>query len=188
VEPTARLDPTIEEMLNKNPLIVFSGYTNYQSRTVRELGQDILKSLDPGTTPDDATGLGILLGAAAQRVYGQFWLWVLGAYEVVRTMCQAERCFSERLATELKALKQRLADIRMPFAKQELRGHSKPTPVCSEPSISGISVSPPDFRFLIKDEVISARDLICEFARVFEGITRADVLKDHRTTYQPGAN
>jgi hypothetical protein len=25
-----------------------------------------------------------------------FWLWTLGAYEIVRTMCQAQSCFSER--------------------------------------------------------------------------------------------
>ena len=38
-------NPIIEEMLNKNPLVVFSIYTDIQNRTVRELGKDILKSV-----------------------------------------------------------------------------------------------------------------------------------------------
>jgi hypothetical protein len=100
-------------------------------------------------------------------------------------MCQAEQCFSPRLAAELKGLKRRLAAIRMPFAKQELPG--RPAPVRGEPSIYGIGDSPPDLRFEVKGQVISVRELIGEFDRVFGGITKADVLADHRTTYSPGA-
>src|SRR4051794_39337074 len=92
----------IEEIHNNNPLIVFSVYTDIQSRTIRGLGQDILASLEAGITPDDGTGKGIVCsGEVIDCCYGQFWLWILGAYEVVRTMCQAELCFSPRAATEL---------------------------------------------------------------------------------------
>ena len=130
----------IEEMHNKNPLTVFSVYTDIQSRIVRGLGQEILASLEVGITPEDGTGKGVVCsGEVIDRCYGQFWLWILGAYEVVRTMSQAEQCFSPRVVIELKGLKKRLAILRMPFAKQELRG--KPIPVRTEPSIYGIGAS-----------------------------------------------
>ena len=177
-------NPVIEDMLNKNPLVIFSVYTQIQNRTVRELGREVLTCMEAGISPDDGTGRGTVCGSdVISRGYGQFWLWVLGAYEVVRTMCQAEQCFSPRVAAELKVLKRSLAVIRMPFAKQELPGKS--TPVRAEPSIYGIGGSPPDLRFEVEGKVISVRELLAEFDRVFDGITRADVLADHRTTYSP---
>jgi hypothetical protein len=178
-------DPIIEDMLNKNPHVVFSIYTDVQSRTIRQLGRDIVTCLEDGITTDDGSGKGTVCGGEVMnRGYGQFWLWVLGAYEIVRTMCQAEQCFSPALATELKALKRQLSVIRMPFAKQELRG--KFVPVHGEPSVYGIGHSPPDLRFEVEGEVISVQELIGEFDRVFGGITRTDILADHRTTYSPG--
>ena len=69
----------------------------------------------------------------------------------------------------------------MPFAKQELRGKS--VPVRGEPSVYGISDSPPDLKFEVEGNVISARGLIGKFERVFGAITRSDILGDHRTTY-----
>jgi len=71
----------------------------------------------------------------------------------------------------------------MPFAKQELPGTKRTRPVCAEPSIHGFSHSPPDFRFEVKGRVVSARELINEFERVFNAITRADMLADHRESY-----
>ena len=57
--------------------------------------------------------------------YGQFWLWVVGAFEVVRTMAGAKACFSQRVKDELGPLKKTLAFLRMPFAKQEYPGGGK---------------------------------------------------------------
>ncbi len=169
----------IEEMHNKNPLTVFSVYTDIQSRIVRGLGQEILASLEVGITPEDGTGKGVVCsGEVIDRCYGQFWLWILGAYEVVRTMSQAEQCFSPRVVIELKGLKKRLAILRMPFAKQELRG--KPIPVRTEPSIYGIGASPPDLRFEVEGQIISIREFVVEYTRVFDSITRSDILADHR--------
>jgi hypothetical protein len=177
-------NPIIEKILNKNPLTVFSVYTDIQCRTVQTLGREILLCLDVGITPDAGTGQGTICGGdVINRGYGQFWLWVLGAYEIVRTMCQAEKCFSPRVANELKGFKRKLAILRMPFAKQELPG--KDVPVRAEPSIYGIGDSPPDLRFDVEGQVLSVRELIGEFAAVFGGITRADVLADHRTIYLP---
>ncbi len=179
-------EPVIEKMLNDNPLIGFSVYTDSQSKTVQTLGREILDCLQAGISPDPEGGSGSRCdGQVVMRAHGLSWLWVIGAYEVVRTMCQAERCFSPRVGAELKALKRRLAVVRMPFAKQELPG--KPVPVRGEPSIYGIGDSPPDLRFEVEGQVVSVRELIGEFARVFGSITRADVLADHRATYSHGA-
>lgn len=41
-------DPVIEEMLNENPLIGFSIYTDIQSKTVQNLGREILECLQTG--------------------------------------------------------------------------------------------------------------------------------------------
>ena len=67
---------------------------------------------------------------------------------------------------------------RMPFAKQELRG--KPIPVRTEPSIYGIGASPPDLRFEVEGQIISIREFVVEYTRVFDSITRSDILADHR--------
>jgi hypothetical protein len=50
------------------------------------------------------------------------WLWTLGAYEVVRTMCQAKSCFSDRTMDQLTHLKKTLSAVRMPAAKMEKAG------------------------------------------------------------------
>ena len=169
----------LDKMLHSNPLILFSVYTDIQSKTVRELGREVLESLDSGITPNPDIAGGIICSTeVTHRGYGQFWLWILAAYEVVRTMCQAEKCFSPHLAGELKELKQKLATLRIPFAKQELPGQK--SPVGGEPSIAGINLTPPDILFQVKGQVLSARTLISEFAAVFQGISRGDIVASHR--------
>jgi hypothetical protein len=179
----------IEQMLNDNPLIGFSIYTEGQWETVRDLGQEVIQGLEKTITKGDGTASTTVDGTGFQRSYGQFWLWVLGAYEIVRTMCQAEKCFSPRLNSELTKLKKRLSTIRVPFAKQELPGRRKKrVPVGGEPSVFAIGDSPCDLTYKVDDQEISARKLIAEFERVFEGISRADVLADHRTSYLRGSH
>ena len=179
------LTATWDELLLRHPLVAFSIYTDIQSRTIRELGNEILSCLESGITPsNDPSKPGTCDGDVLSRGYPKFWLWVLGAYEVVRTMCQAEQCFSTELVTELRQLKRQLATIRMPFAKQELPGQRFPT--YYEPSITGIRDSPADLRFQVKGQEISARELISEFERVFGKIRRADVIDEHRSSYGSG--
>ncbi|QEG26938.1 hypothetical protein GobsT_16860 [Gemmata obscuriglobus] len=125
-----------EDMLNNNPLVIFSIYVDSQSRIIRELGVEILARLDTGISPNVETGKGAVLSIDISCCYGRIWLWVIGAYEIVRTMCQAKQCFSQRVVQELHGLKHRLGFLRMPFAKQELRGKS--VPVHAENSIAGI--------------------------------------------------
>jgi len=57
-------------------------------------------------------------GGRVERAESLMWFWLLGAYEVVRTMHQAKACFSERLVRELSGLRKMLAAVRMPAAKR----------------------------------------------------------------------
>jgi len=101
----------IDRMLDKEPLILFSLYTAGQVRTLQDVGKELLSLLESTIVPKSIDG------ASFNRAYGLFWLWVLGAYEVTRTMCQAKACFSRDLSMKLAGLKQRLSILRMPFAE-----------------------------------------------------------------------
>lgn len=122
-------------------------------------------------------------GQVVMRAHGLFWLWVLGAYEVVRTMCQAKRCFTPAVAAQIKFVERSLWLLRIPFAKQELPGEK--APVHAELSIYGVQHSPPDLQYAVKEQVVSARDLIEQFTAVFAAIRRSDIVADHRKTYLP---
>jgi len=66
------------------------------------------------------------------------WLWILGGYEIVRTMVQAEKCFSPEALNRLRSLKKSLAIARMPASKMEKQG--KRVPVTSiEVQLAGMS-------------------------------------------------
>lgn len=175
-------DDPVEKMLTENPLIGFSVYTHIQSKTLQTLRQEIIQCFEAGMYTLSGDGeTPCVDGELVNRAYGLFWLWVLGAFEIVRTMCQAEQCFSSRVIGDLKDIKRRLALLRMPFAKQELAGKS--VPVGAEPSIYRIVGSPPDFWYQVSGQEFSVRQLLDEFAIVLSKINRSDVLANHRTSY-----
>ena len=94
-----------------NPLVQYSFYANGRVRVLLSLGVEILAELD-AAFPDDS---GVLFQHLS-RAEELSWLWILGAYEVVRTMCQAKACFSERAHRSMKKLKYELSRVRMPAA------------------------------------------------------------------------
>ena len=111
------------------------------------------------------------------------WLWLLGAYEVVRTMCQAKSCFTENTVSKLQELKRTLSDVRMPAAKMEKRGQKKP--VTSNRSPAGLDMAKKDL--LVNDPDVqpdvSARDLLSKFDEVFSSISKDDVHSQHEESY-----
>lgn len=110
----------------ETPLIKFSLYTVTQAQSLRAVGEEIIGfSKDLTDRKFDV-----------QRVYDLFWLWVLGAYETIRTMDQHKECFAAPLQTEIHDQKIYLAIIRVPFAKQEMRGRKR-DPVYRELSATG---------------------------------------------------
>jgi len=116
-------------MIRDEPLLAFSLYSSIQARFIREkaeLLRDISNTWTDGTIH------------RYDEYMREVWFWVLGAYEFFRTLDQNKRCFSARLQRDVTDLKTRLAIIRMPFAKQELRGNSGP--VYDEHSVAGFAV------------------------------------------------
>ncbi len=119
------MDDDHKKIIEKTPLIRFSLYTVAQVQTLKNVGEEIIDLSKDWTEKITNT----------MRVYDLFWLWVLGTYEVLRTMDQHKACFSAQLQIKIGVQKRYLADIRMPFAKQEMRGSGDP--VYAELSISG---------------------------------------------------
>jgi hypothetical protein len=152
-EQKQKWEENVEKMLNENPLVVFSIYTNGQWKVVRELSRKIIECLDTGIVRDEKANSTSV--NKFSEVYDQFWLWAPGAYEIVRTMYQAKQCFSDRLVLDLTKLESELRLIRVPLAKQEVplkRGEcgNKKSPVTYEASVHSIEHSPPDFHFKVQ--------------------------------------
>lgn len=151
------------------PLIKFSVYTQSQVECLKRVSDELWQLLD-----EDGG-----LGSNFQRIYGNFWIWVLGAYEVSRTISEYKHCFSERLNTDVMSFKKRIAILRMPFAKQQYRGNDKRT-INGEASVYDFDSDTKDIAFEVEGDVIWLRVLIAEFDRLVESISHADVLQDLR--------
>lgn len=157
----------IRQMLEVSPLMAFSVYTVSQVDALHRVATEIKLLSEPWGDVGPITDF--------QRVYGLFWLWVLGSYEVARTMDQnAMRCFSEGARARTAKMKRRLAEIRMPFAKQQLRGSN--IPVYSEPSVAGIKGG--GMIFHIGSEIFNSIEIIHEFESFIESITPRDIVAE----------
>jgi hypothetical protein len=171
------LNPTWEQLVAREPLIAFSWYLSGRRNVLVAIAAEIIENLD------QAFAGAAVEGDRLERAESLMWLWILGAYEVVRTMCQAKSCFSARALDELAKLKRILAEVRMPAAKMEKR--RKNVPVTSNRSPSGWDVSNRDL--LVNDPEqtpdISARFILNEFHRVLSSITKDDVLGQHEESY-----
>ncbi|WP_275761150.1 hypothetical protein [Ralstonia pseudosolanacearum] len=170
-------NPTEDEILERDPISVFSFYLAGRVCVLSKFADEIIEYLEIGFSSQPIDGSRII------RAESLMWLWVLGAYEVARTMHQAKRCFSDRVAADLGILKKQLSVVRMPAAKMEKVGQK--LPVTSNRSACGWDVSKRDL--LINDpddaDIIYARSILTEFDRVFCGIRRADVLAAHELSY-----
>jgi len=168
--------PTIDEVLKMNPLLRFSVYTQAQVDAIKRLSAEIVELLDQSMSPGTVDGPGF------QRIYGLFWLWVLGVYEIVRTMSEQKNCFSEKLKTEIASFKATISLLRMPFAKQQFRGRK--VPISNENSVYGFDTTKRDMSFNVEGTVVSVREIMQAFDEFIQSITASDVLSDlreHRT-------
>jgi hypothetical protein len=92
-------NPTWDEVVDREPLLAFSFYLAGRINVLLSLADEIEENLDQGFSGS------IVLADRIERSESLMWLWILGAYEVVRTMCQAKCCFSSKLQQELMLLK-----------------------------------------------------------------------------------
>ena len=174
------VNPTWEQIVERDPLISFSHYLSGRVHVLLAIADEITENLDGGFSGQ------IVDGGQVGRAESLMWLWTLGAYEVVRTMCQAKTCFTQPTFDELNQLKKLLSMVRMPAAKMEKPGVK--IPVSSNRSPAGWDVSRRDL--LVNDPEstnIFARELLAEFERVFSSIKAADILGRHEEAYPSNA-
>jgi hypothetical protein len=157
------------DFLRRNPLYVFSMYTGKQVEIVSELGAKIERLLDEAITASAVDG------TLFQQIYGDFWLWVLGAYEIVRTMSQAKVSFTPDTIGRINVYKRKLAALRIPFAKQEFARNGGP--IGGEPSVYGIDTARKDFKYEVGGEVYTIRELISGFRTLVASIDASHVLR-----------
>jgi hypothetical protein len=173
---TVLVNPTWEQIVERDPIIAFSHYLSGRVHVLLDVADEIVKNLDQGFLDESVNGDRV---AHAELL---MWLWTLGAYEVVRIICQAKGCFSEKTLDQLTQLKKTLSSVRMPAAKMEKAG--KKVPVSSNRSPSGWDIANRDL-FVNDPEStnVSARFLLQEFDRVFSSITKDDVLGRHEESF-----
>ena len=170
------INPTQEQMELRDPIMVFSFYLSGRVAVLSHFSAEILEHLDEGFSAQP------LDGSRVERADSLMWLWLLGAYEIVRTMTQAEQCFSVRAMSELKNLKKILATARMPSAKMEKPGRR--IPVTSDRSPSGWDFSSRDLLMGDPEAPVSARFLLSEFDWVLSSIGKGDVVAAHADSYE----
>jgi hypothetical protein len=143
--------------------MVFSIYTEVQVTALREQGLK-LEALSADWETGTISNL--------HEYYGLFWLWLLGAYEVVRTMAQHKHCFSVAVQDEIQVTKQELAAARMPFAKQEAQYSGEP--IYNELSVVGFGKG---MLFPIGEDRIDSGLIVEKTISFFERITLEDIVQ-----------
>ncbi len=164
-----------EQFLREYPLARFSYYLNGRVWVLSEVQKEILEILENSVID------GALILERMSRAEMLFWLWTLGAYEVIRTMHQAKVCFAERVQNELFKLKKTLAVVRMPSAKMEKMG--KNIPITSNRSASGFDFETKDLVVGDPEDPKLARVLIQEFSAFLASLKEEDILSPHESSY-----
>lgn len=174
-------DDAAAEVWKRTPLARFSVYSHIQAQAVQSLSTELIHHLDCSITEGKVDGQGF------QRIYGLFWLWVLVAYEITRTMSEYKKCFSGRLNDEVSSFKRSISVLRIPFAKQQFQGRDR-RPISGEASVYGFDLEKKDLSFEIEGTVVWLRSLLAEFEHLMQSIEPADVLHDLRAAHQGGSS
>ena len=151
------------------PLMRFSLYTHTQFESLCRT-RSRLSSICP--RPND---IGAVNYSELLDYHDLFWLWTLGAYEVLRTMTQHSSCFREEAQERLQKAKVEVATLRMPFAKQELRGQTPKgkNRFSSENSFSAIDNG---LVFIVNEERIQSEDFMDRTIEVLRSIKIDDII------------
>ena len=162
------MNPSVEQMLYENPLTKFSIYTDIQVRIINQLGTKICTTISDWK--DVTSGID---AATFDEAYGNFWLWVLGAFEIARTMDQSRTSFVDSLHEPMAKIKRRLAQLRTPFAKQKLTSRKE---IYTELSV--VNFDGTGLKFKVDGETIDAVPLIKDVATFFKGISSDMILEE----------
>lgn len=150
----------IRDFYERNPLAAFAPLTDLQVKSLGDVASVIVQKLD-----DSFLGGSNVHGKHLNETYALLWLWVLGVYEVLRTMAQAKNCFVQDLAEKIDIEKRCFAKLRMPLAKHEFVNRGGPSGLYG--LLSGIDTSEKDVSFSFNDEKFSARGMISRFSSFF---------------------
>jgi len=157
---------TLDKLLKQNPLCRFSFYTYGQVQTLKRVGEEILRNTE-------SWGSGEVI-RDFEKNYDLFWLWMLGAYEVVRTMDENRICFIQEVHPKIRELKNLLAELRIPFAKQQLKGSGK-APIYAELSVVGFRGG---LVFSVKSVEYNSREIIRQFFAFVDSFKFEDILQE----------
>lgn len=171
-------------MSTQDPLAAFSYYLSGRSQVLLAIADEIVENLD-ACDP----GAGAAWSGPRTRASDLMWLWTLGAYEVVRTMCQANACFSARFLRALSDLKLdlervRVANTKMERIKYDRRARTIPVPSDRPPD--AWDEPGKDIRVGDPEHAVSARRLLADYARVMASLTIAEVLMRHEDAFAAG--
>jgi len=165
-------DEAFEKVLSENPLLIFSIYTHGQLQSLSLVRRELSSiRLERG-------GDGSYFVSNHGKYYALFWLWVLGAYEVLRTMSENKDCFDDATAQEILKQKRKIAKLRMPFAKQQLSGENpknQPTKFFAENSVAELGTG---YVFQVGNELFDRETLMDEVLDFLSGIKRNQILKE----------
>ncbi|XXY54604.1 hypothetical protein WME91_26075 [Sorangium sp. So ce269] len=169
-------------MSTQHPLAAFSIYMSGRHQVLVSIAREIIERLDACASSE-----GGFPHEARTRASDLMWLWTLGAYEVIRTMCQAQRCFSERFYREVSSLKVELERVRVPNTKLERVKYNR-----RERSIPVASDRGPDVwddaskDLLVGDpaDAVSARLLLRSYEGVMSSLTLEDVTMSHEDSFE----
>ncbi len=169
-------------MPTQHPLAAFSIYLSGRHEVLLSIAKEIDEKLDAcasseGGFPHDAR----------MRASDLMWLWTLGAYEVVRTMCQAHRCFSERFYRAISSLKVDLEKVRVPNTKLErvkYNRRERTIPVASDRGPDVWDDSSKDLLVGDPADAVSARALLRSYESVMSSLTVEDVTMSHEESFE----
>jgi hypothetical protein len=171
------VNESLQIMYEDNPISAFSVYSQVQVDFLIKYGDEISISLAEAMDGEVIDGKKLF-----NDVYGMIWLWILGAYEVTRTMDEASECFTDDIQPLLKDLKIMLAKIRMPMTKQLKRGRNELN--SGEPSISASDIDKKDIAFTVDGEDLYFREMYSHFKSVMSSIKLSNIKKSFSAIYK----
>lgn len=163
-----------------HPLAAFSVYLAGRHQVLLSISREIVDHLD-------ACGSGT--SEARRRASDLMWLWTLGVYEVVRTMCQARVCFSASFYVAISDLKFELERVRVPSTKMERIRYdrkARAVPVGSNREADVWDDGNKDLRVGDPVDAVSARLLLGHYQRVMNLLTAGDVIMRHEDSFVEG--
>jgi hypothetical protein len=154
----------MEQVFINKPLLLFSVFSQIQADNLIDIGNDISKRISRMLRINGQ------IGPEFNKTYGYLSLWILGAYELVRTLDAENNTFKKETKDKINSYKKKIAKIRVPIAKQELAGKEK-VRVTIPQSVYGIDFKKKDLQFKIGDEDFYFKELLAEFKTLIKSIT-----------------